>query len=234
MYDPIIGRFISPDSIVPDLYNPQSLNRYSYCLNNPLRYTDPTGHWWLSSFFSWVGDGMQWLLSNYFFWVPVPFIEALVDPWKYQQYQRYGAMDEFTLPEIVYTEKRAPENNATTKDTAIDIRTAIDIATGLVNGLPAQTNGPGNSTSENGSEESTDDDSGDASDGSKSKDKYDEKEPGQQYEEIENQRDRAAKERPQLHDPDSDWYQERRRPKQSKINGTEKSKRREFDYGKQY
>ena len=44
-YDPALGRFLSPDSIVPQPGNPQSLNRYSYTLNNPLRYTDPTGHW---------------------------------------------------------------------------------------------------------------------------------------------------------------------------------------------
>jgi RHS repeat-associated protein len=44
LYDPIIGRFISPDSIVPDPADPQSLNRYAYCRNNPLIYTDPTGH----------------------------------------------------------------------------------------------------------------------------------------------------------------------------------------------
>jgi RHS repeat-associated protein len=43
LYDPIIGRFISPDTIVPDPFNPQSLNRYSYCLNNPLIYVDPSG-----------------------------------------------------------------------------------------------------------------------------------------------------------------------------------------------
>jgi RHS repeat-associated protein len=43
-YDPVLGRFISADSIVPDFSNPQSLNRYSYVLNNPLRYIDPTGH----------------------------------------------------------------------------------------------------------------------------------------------------------------------------------------------
>jgi RHS repeat-associated protein len=43
-YDAEIGRFISPDTIVPHPMNPQSLNRYSYCLNNPLRYIDPTGH----------------------------------------------------------------------------------------------------------------------------------------------------------------------------------------------
>ena len=44
LYDPVTGRFISPDSMIPDVYNPQSLNRYSYCLNNPLIYTDPSGH----------------------------------------------------------------------------------------------------------------------------------------------------------------------------------------------
>lgn len=43
-YDPELGRFIQPDDRIPDLRNPQSYNRYSYCLNNPLRYTDPDGH----------------------------------------------------------------------------------------------------------------------------------------------------------------------------------------------
>jgi hypothetical protein len=39
-----MGRFISADTIVPNFANPQSLNRYSYCLNNPLKYIDPSGH----------------------------------------------------------------------------------------------------------------------------------------------------------------------------------------------
>jgi RHS repeat-associated protein len=43
IYDPWIGRFISPDPTVKYPYNSQSLNRYSYCLNNPLRYIDPSG-----------------------------------------------------------------------------------------------------------------------------------------------------------------------------------------------
>jgi RHS repeat-associated protein len=43
-YSPLFGRFISADSIVPEPGNPQSLNRYSYVLNNPLKYTDPSGH----------------------------------------------------------------------------------------------------------------------------------------------------------------------------------------------
>ena len=38
------GRFLSADTIVPNPSNPQSLNRFSYVRNNPLKYTDPTGH----------------------------------------------------------------------------------------------------------------------------------------------------------------------------------------------
>ena len=41
---PYINRFLSPDTIVPNSYNPQDLNRFSYVRNNPIRYTDPTGH----------------------------------------------------------------------------------------------------------------------------------------------------------------------------------------------
>ena len=44
LYDPVIGRFISPDPIVPEPFNPQAFNRYSYVVNNPLKYIDPTGH----------------------------------------------------------------------------------------------------------------------------------------------------------------------------------------------
>jgi len=43
-YDPSLGRFISADTIAPSFGNPQNRNRYSYALNNPLKYTDPTGH----------------------------------------------------------------------------------------------------------------------------------------------------------------------------------------------
>jgi len=45
-YDPLLGRFIQQDAIVPSPGDPQSLNRYAYTLNNPVRYTDPSGHWY--------------------------------------------------------------------------------------------------------------------------------------------------------------------------------------------
>lgn len=53
-YDPSIGRFISPDSIVQSPNDPQSLNRYSYVRNNPLRYVDPTGRYW-----QWSDESMM-------------------------------------------------------------------------------------------------------------------------------------------------------------------------------
>ena len=42
-YDPEIGRFISRDPNPSDPKNPQSSNRYLYCLCNPLKYIDPFG-----------------------------------------------------------------------------------------------------------------------------------------------------------------------------------------------
>jgi RHS repeat-associated protein len=42
-YGSNMGRMMSPDPMGGDMTNPQSLNRYAYVLNNPLRFTDPTG-----------------------------------------------------------------------------------------------------------------------------------------------------------------------------------------------
>ena len=78
-YDPLLGRFLSADSLVPSPTNPQTLNRYAYTLNNPLKHTDPTGHsakategdkpWWVPDAFgirfelsiaplSFIGDAL--------------------------------------------------------------------------------------------------------------------------------------------------------------------------------
>ena len=44
-YDPLLGRILSPDPDLQDPSNIQNYNRYSYCLNNPLKYTDPSGYY---------------------------------------------------------------------------------------------------------------------------------------------------------------------------------------------
>ena len=48
LYDPLTGRMMQADPIIQDPYNPQNFNRYSYVMNNPLKYTDPSG-WLLTS-----------------------------------------------------------------------------------------------------------------------------------------------------------------------------------------
>ena len=55
-YDPYLNHFTQPDSIVPDPSNSQDWDRYAYTANNPLRYTDPTGH---------VNQGQCNYLKNY-------------------------------------------------------------------------------------------------------------------------------------------------------------------------
>jgi RHS repeat-associated protein len=42
-YDPAVGRFIGRDPLAGMAWSPQSLNRYAYALNNPVRLTDPAG-----------------------------------------------------------------------------------------------------------------------------------------------------------------------------------------------
>jgi len=59
LYDPLIARFLSPDKYVqaPDLS--QGYNRYTYCLNNPLKYTDPDGE------FPWLAAGIFAIFSYF-------------------------------------------------------------------------------------------------------------------------------------------------------------------------
>ena len=57
-YDPYLNRWIQPDSIIPS--GVQGLDRYAYANNNPLRYTDPTGH----NFWDTVGGFTVGLVSE--------------------------------------------------------------------------------------------------------------------------------------------------------------------------
>jgi RHS repeat-associated protein len=65
LYDPVLGRFLSPDPFVQDPLLGQNFNRYTYALNNPLRYTDPNGE-----FFWTIINGVKDLLVN-----------TLIRPW---------------------------------------------------------------------------------------------------------------------------------------------------------
>jgi RHS repeat-associated protein len=92
LYDPLLGRFISPDSLVPDPEDPQALNRYAYARNNPLLLTDPSGgqyetydpSLWSNSIYDYwsiVGNSASefssW--SSNFSWNTFPPIEAIAN-----------------------------------------------------------------------------------------------------------------------------------------------------------
>jgi RHS repeat-associated protein len=65
LYDPLLGRFLSPDNYVQEPFNTQNLNRYSYCLNNPVKYTDPSGNFHLPSFLKfWKAAAVISVLAN--------------------------------------------------------------------------------------------------------------------------------------------------------------------------
>jgi hypothetical protein len=58
LYDPLVGRFLNADNFIQDPTSTQIYNRYSYCLNNPLKYNDPSGELpvWMLWPISWAGN----------------------------------------------------------------------------------------------------------------------------------------------------------------------------------
>ena len=64
LYDPLVGAFVSPDPSVQAPDNTQGMNRYTYCMNNPLRYVDPSGYTWFGSFFRWAGKAVCNVVVN--------------------------------------------------------------------------------------------------------------------------------------------------------------------------
>jgi len=55
VYDPLTAQFLSPDPFISMPDDWLNYNRYSYCLNNPFKYTDPSGYiqWYVSGGFGW-------------------------------------------------------------------------------------------------------------------------------------------------------------------------------------
>jgi hypothetical protein len=60
MYDPVLGRFLSPDPYVQSPLFSQNFNRYAYCWNNPLRFNDPDGEWIHIAIGALVGGVINW------------------------------------------------------------------------------------------------------------------------------------------------------------------------------
>ena len=59
VYDPRLGRFLSPDPIVANPFHSQSWNRYAYVRNRPLSFTDPTGLYMSGSYYGLTADSFN-------------------------------------------------------------------------------------------------------------------------------------------------------------------------------
>ena len=67
MYSPVLGRFLSADSIVPEPGNPQAFNRYAYTYNNPLNLIDPSGHEGCAAGDDWCWNN-RWYQAHGKYW----------------------------------------------------------------------------------------------------------------------------------------------------------------------
>ena len=69
LYDPALGRFLMPDPLIQDPASTQNFNRYSYCLNNPLKYTDESGEYALvdDAFAGLIGGILNWVSNGHAF-----------------------------------------------------------------------------------------------------------------------------------------------------------------------
>ncbi len=81
VYDPRLGRFLSPDPYIQAPDFTQSFNRYAYCWNNPLKYTDPDGEWVFLAVAAFFG-GTANVISN---------IDNIEDGWDVAKYFGVGA-----------------------------------------------------------------------------------------------------------------------------------------------
>lgn len=85
IYDPVLGRFLSPDPVITDGINLQSYNRYSYVINNPLTLTDPSGFSWLGDIIGDVGSAIGSAIS----WAGNAVVDAHVfaanKAWEYRK-----------------------------------------------------------------------------------------------------------------------------------------------------
>lgn len=71
LYDPLLGRFISPDPYIQAPAFTQNYNRYAYALNNPLKYSDESGEWFIIDdiISAAIGGTINWVTNGcHFTW----------------------------------------------------------------------------------------------------------------------------------------------------------------------
>jgi RHS repeat-associated protein len=101
-YSPSMGRFTSQDTYMGDMYSSQSLNRYSYVMNNPVNMWDPTGH-----VPEWVGEEayLTYMSDNSY----IDHFYLLTDSWSYST--EWSLLDKIPSPSQITYHYRKTETN---------------------------------------------------------------------------------------------------------------------------
>ena len=87
MYDPYLQRFLSPDNEIQSPGDAQSYNRYTYCMNNPLMYIDPSGYSWFGDHWVQVADAVLTVglitaeVVTQQYWAIIPTFNAGLNVW---------------------------------------------------------------------------------------------------------------------------------------------------------
>jgi hypothetical protein len=76
IYDPTLGRFLQADPYIQAPKNSQSYNRYSYVLNNPLSFTDPSGY-----FFDKLFKGLNKVLGDFAPFISIALLFTPIGSW---------------------------------------------------------------------------------------------------------------------------------------------------------
>jgi len=63
VYDPLTAMFFSPDPFIQAVGDWKNYNRYSYCMNNPTKYTDPSGYQMAEKLSVWFAPGCDNLMG---------------------------------------------------------------------------------------------------------------------------------------------------------------------------
>jgi len=112
-YDPYLARWLSADTVVPNLEDPQSLNRFSYVRNNPLGFCDETGHFpippWPSPWAAIREAAQGFLTTAVGRVVSTPHISAIVGYALYRQAQGGAVPEALELTTDWYFEKGGPD-----------------------------------------------------------------------------------------------------------------------------